>query len=54
MPVAVVVGERDEKFRELGERMVALLPRAELIVLEGGHNLALESPAVLARTVIGS
>ena len=27
MPVTVLVGERDEKFRALGRRMVALLPR---------------------------
>jgi 2-succinyl-6-hydroxy-2,4-cyclohexadiene-1-carboxylate synthase len=48
MPVAVVVGDRDAKFRALGERLAALLPDAELIVLRGGHNLPLESPAALA------
>jgi 2-succinyl-6-hydroxy-2,4-cyclohexadiene-1-carboxylate synthase len=47
-PVSVVVGERDAKFRELGERMVRLVPDANLIVLAGGHNLPLENPSGLA------
>jgi 2-succinyl-6-hydroxy-2,4-cyclohexadiene-1-carboxylate synthase len=51
MPVTVVVGERDAKFRELGERMVGLLPAAELIVVPGGHNLPLENPVGLARVL---
>jgi pimeloyl-ACP methyl ester carboxylesterase len=44
----VVVGERDAKFRALGARMVELLPNAELIVLAGGHGLALENPRGVA------
>jgi 2-succinyl-6-hydroxy-2,4-cyclohexadiene-1-carboxylate synthase len=48
MPVSVVVGERDQKFRALGERMVSALPNGELIVLHGGHRLPLENPAALA------
>jgi 2-succinyl-6-hydroxy-2,4-cyclohexadiene-1-carboxylate synthase len=48
MPVTVVVGERDAKFRALGARMVELLPNAELIVLAGGHGLALENPRGVA------
>ncbi len=48
MPVTVVVGERDPKFRALGARMVALLPHAELIVLAGGHGLVLENPRGVA------
>jgi 2-succinyl-6-hydroxy-2,4-cyclohexadiene-1-carboxylate synthase len=48
MPATVVVGERDAKFRDLGERMVGLLPDAELIVIPGGHNLPLENPVGLA------
>jgi 2-succinyl-6-hydroxy-2,4-cyclohexadiene-1-carboxylate synthase len=48
MPVAVVAGERDAKFRALGLRMTELLPRGDLFVLPGGHNLPLESPEALA------
>jgi hypothetical protein len=39
-----VAGNRDAKFRALGERMQRLLPDGELLVLEGGHRLALENP----------
>jgi len=48
MPVTVVVGERDTKFRALGERMVDRMPRAEIVVIPGGHRLPFESPAELA------
>jgi 2-succinyl-6-hydroxy-2,4-cyclohexadiene-1-carboxylate synthase len=52
MPVTVVVGERDAKFRELGQRMVSLLPDTSLTVIAGGHNLPLENPAGLARVLV--
>jgi 2-succinyl-6-hydroxy-2,4-cyclohexadiene-1-carboxylate synthase len=48
MPVTVLVGERDAKFQELGERMVELLPDAELVVAAGGHALPLENPQAMA------
>jgi 2-succinyl-6-hydroxy-2,4-cyclohexadiene-1-carboxylate synthase len=48
MPVTIVVGERDGKFRALGERMRALLAHAELVVVAGGHGLPLENPSALA------
>jgi 2-succinyl-6-hydroxy-2,4-cyclohexadiene-1-carboxylate synthase len=51
MPTAVVVGDRDAKFTAIGRRMAAQLPVGELIVLRGGHRLALENPAELARAV---
>jgi 2-succinyl-6-hydroxy-2,4-cyclohexadiene-1-carboxylate synthase len=44
MPVTVVVGRRDAKFRALGERMVSLMPDARLALIPGGHALPLESP----------
>ncbi len=44
MPVTVLAGERDQKFRALGQRMVELLPDAALVVLAGGHGLPLENP----------
>ncbi len=42
MPVTVVVGERDEKYRAIGERLVSALPAAEpLVVVPGaGHGAA--------------
>jgi 2-succinyl-6-hydroxy-2,4-cyclohexadiene-1-carboxylate synthase len=51
MPVTVLVGERDAKFRELGERMVGLLPRAQMVVVPGGHDLPRESPGVVAKSL---
>lgn len=51
MPVAVVAGERDAKYRALGERMARLLSRGELTLVSGGHGLPLESPAAVAATL---
>jgi 2-succinyl-6-hydroxy-2,4-cyclohexadiene-1-carboxylate synthase len=48
MPVSVVVGERDAKYVALGRRMAELLPHAQLIIVAGGHGLALENPTALA------
>ncbi len=48
MPVTVIVGERDRKYRELGARMVELIPHGELVILAGGHGLALENPLGLS------
>ena len=45
MPVELVVGERDEKFRAIAERMAAALPDARLSVVPGaGHAVHLEAP----------
>ena len=51
MPVAVVAGERDEKFVALGRRMADLLPDAELVLMPGGHGLPLESPTSVAAAI---
>jgi pimeloyl-ACP methyl ester carboxylesterase len=49
MPVAVVAGERDVKFCDLGRRMASLLPDADLRIVPGGHRLPYERPdAILA------
>jgi 2-succinyl-6-hydroxy-2,4-cyclohexadiene-1-carboxylate synthase len=53
MPVLVVVGSRDEKFRALGERLTAALPRGRLLTVQGGHGLPLENPAALAAALDG-
>ena len=48
VPVALVVGERDEKFRAIAERMEAALPSASLHVVAGaGHAVHLEAPDTL-------
>lgn len=51
MPMTALVGARDVKFRQIGERMLARVPAAELVVLAGGHALPLESPREVARRV---
>ena len=49
MPVTVLAGERDERYRALGRRMAALLPAREpLQALPGGTALALENPRAVA------
>lgn len=51
MPVTVVAGERDVKFRELGQHMADLIPSAELLVVSGGHGLPLENPSGVASVI---
>jgi 2-succinyl-6-hydroxy-2,4-cyclohexadiene-1-carboxylate synthase len=54
MPVTLVVGERDEKFRAVAERMASALPRAELRVVPGAaHAAHLERPDVVAAVIGG-
>jgi len=54
VPVALVVGERDRKFRETAERMAAWLPDAELVVVPGaGHAVHLEAPDRVAAAIEG-
>ena len=49
VPVMLVVGERDSKFRAIAERMASRLPSAELTVIAGaGHAVHLEAPAAVA------
>jgi 2-succinyl-6-hydroxy-2,4-cyclohexadiene-1-carboxylate synthase len=48
MPTTVVVGERDAKFRVIGERLVDALPDADLVVAPGaGHAVHLEAPETI-------
>ena len=52
MPAVVLAGERDAKFRALGERLAAALPAAELRIVEGaGHALHLERPDAVAEAL---
>jgi 2-succinyl-6-hydroxy-2,4-cyclohexadiene-1-carboxylate synthase len=49
LPVAVVAGERDARYRALAERLAGALPAARLIVVPGaGHGLPREAPAAVA------
>jgi 2-succinyl-6-hydroxy-2,4-cyclohexadiene-1-carboxylate synthase len=54
MPVELVVGERDEKFRAVAARMEAALPSATLHVLPGaGHAAHLEAPDAVVELLAG-
>jgi 2-succinyl-6-hydroxy-2,4-cyclohexadiene-1-carboxylate synthase len=54
MPVDLVVGERDEKFRAIADRMAAALPDARLhVVPSAGHAAHLEAPDAVAEIVAG-
>jgi 2-succinyl-6-hydroxy-2,4-cyclohexadiene-1-carboxylate synthase len=53
MPVTIVVGERDGRFRALGARLAELAPNAALATIPGGHALALENPAGVASVLNG-
>jgi len=49
IPVTLITGERDEKFRAIAERMAAALPRCEVVVVSGaGHAAQLEAPDAVA------
>jgi pimeloyl-ACP methyl ester carboxylesterase len=52
IPVTLIVGERDEKFRALASAMLERLPNAALTVIEGaGHAAQLEDPATVAAAI---
>ncbi|MEL7368080.1 MAG: alpha/beta fold hydrolase [Myxococcota bacterium] len=49
MPVLLMVGAQDHKFRAISESMMAHLPNAQLDVVDNvGHNVPLEAPALVA------
>jgi 2-succinyl-6-hydroxy-2,4-cyclohexadiene-1-carboxylate synthase len=52
MPVSLVVGERDGKFRRIAEQMAGSIPRAEIVVVPGaGHAVHLEAPERVAEVI---
>jgi 2-succinyl-6-hydroxy-2,4-cyclohexadiene-1-carboxylate synthase len=53
IPVAILVGDRDQKFTAIGRRMAGLIPGARLSVAEGGHRLPLENPAAVVAALEG-
>lgn len=54
MPVLLVVGGEDAKFRDIAVEMAATIPDAEVaIVAEAGHAAHLEQPAAFAEVLRG-
>ena len=52
MPVTLIVGEHDEKFRAIGDRMALALPDARVVVVPGaGHAAHLEAPHAVAEAI---
>ncbi|HWM09138.1 MAG TPA: 2-succinyl-6-hydroxy-2,4-cyclohexadiene-1-carboxylate synthase [Solirubrobacteraceae bacterium] len=52
IPVTLVAGERDEKFRAIAERMAAVIPDCRLEVVAGaGHAVQLERPEAVAAAI---
>jgi 2-succinyl-6-hydroxy-2,4-cyclohexadiene-1-carboxylate synthase len=52
MPVALVVGERDEKFRAVAQEMAGLLARPSVVIVPGaGHAVHLEAPQRVASAI---
>lgn len=52
LPVHLVVGELDQKFRDVAGRMLPALPNASLHCAPGaGHNVLLEHPEFLAQVL---
>jgi 2-succinyl-6-hydroxy-2,4-cyclohexadiene-1-carboxylate synthase len=52
VPVALVVGERDGKFRAIAARMAERLPNASVVVVRGaGHAVPLEQPEAVAGAI---
>jgi 2-succinyl-6-hydroxy-2,4-cyclohexadiene-1-carboxylate synthase len=52
MPVLLIVGERDQKFRAIAEEMAAAIPDARVTVVAGaGHAVHLEAPEQVAELI---
>ena len=55
VPVELIVGERDRKFRATAERMARALPDARLHVVPGaGHAVHLEDPWAVAALIVST
>lgn len=54
MPVALVVGERDERFVAIAGRMAGALPDSRVVVVpRAGHAVHLEAPEMVATAIAG-
>lgn len=48
----LIVGEQDDKFKRIGQSMIELNGRAQLVIVpHAGHNVHIENPNEYARTV---
>jgi 2-succinyl-6-hydroxy-2,4-cyclohexadiene-1-carboxylate synthase len=55
MPVTLIAGERDAKFRDVAERMAAAIPNGRVEVVVGaGHAVQLERPDAVAAAILRS
>jgi 2-succinyl-6-hydroxy-2,4-cyclohexadiene-1-carboxylate synthase len=55
MPVTLIVGERDVKFRAIAGRMAPAIPTCQVIVVDGaGHAVQLEQPDTVAAAIRGT
>lgn len=45
LPLGILVGERDQKYLEIGSKIAALAPQSHLkVILDAGHNVYEENP----------
>jgi 2-succinyl-6-hydroxy-2,4-cyclohexadiene-1-carboxylate synthase len=52
IPVTLIAGERDTKFRKLAERMAAAIAHSQLLIVPAaGHAVHLEAPRLVAGTL---
>ncbi len=52
MPVVLIAGERDAKFRAIAERMAERIPDAQLVTIpDTGHAAHLERPDLVAAAI---
>jgi 2-succinyl-6-hydroxy-2,4-cyclohexadiene-1-carboxylate synthase len=52
MPLVLVVGQRDQKFRAIAEEMAAAISGAELVVVpRAGHAVHVEAPQAVAELI---
>lgn len=55
MPVALIVGERDQKFQAIASQMATVIPDAHVDVVGGaGHAVHLEAPGLVASIITGT
>ncbi len=51
MPVLLVAGASDKKYRQLNEDAAAIIPQAETAVIPGSHSVHLEQPEMVANVI---